>query len=264
MKRVGVDVTNALAEGLTIIGRRESTRAIESPALNDQQLWERLGSRIAHLLNSDRVKESHRVGQLPDGKTVWVPYLQRGAKGKEADIESFLNLRDMRRVVERKLGPTRLPGGMPTILHHNGIGYVVHPYQAWMHEYLPTFGCFPQVNGTWLKTRDTIVWYLWHYRKKAVVLTGPLSSKTRILTKECVKCGHRRAAFGRRRKVVQLLRCPKCGEGGFRDITPSVDARPFGRITRIGLRRRFHIREREMKWILSATLAKFPPDAPHT
>jgi hypothetical protein len=221
-----------------------------------------LRRRIAELLISQRVKERYELMQLPDGSTTWVMSPERvEPKGTEADVATFCELHAQRRVIERQLGPHELLCGMPTNFHHNGIGYVVHPYQAWTREWVAAFGCFPQVNGTWLNTRDTIIWYLWHYRKKALILTGPLSSKVRFFTMECVQCGHRRSPFGARRKAREPLRCPKCNQGGFKDVTPSVNARPFGSITRIGLRRRFRVRKREMQWILSAKLAKFPLEA---
>jgi hypothetical protein len=46
-----------------------------------------------------------------------------------------------------------------------------------------------------------------------------------------------------------------------RDVTPTVDAKPFGKITKTGLLGRFRISERKLEWVLSATLAKFPPDS---
>jgi hypothetical protein len=181
-----------------------------------------------------------------------------GPNGTESDVAAFRDDYTQRSMIERRLGPTRVLCGFPMNIHYNGIGYVIHPFQAWVQEYFQTFDHHPQSRGRWLSNRDRIVWMLWHFRAKALLLTGPLTSKVRFFSSECTNCGRRFSVL--KRAEAGKRGCPRCGCRTHKDVTPDVIPKPLGKITKRALRERFKISERRLKRILAAKLVRFWPD----
>ncbi len=203
--------------------------------------------RIAEIVTSGRVREQWLHDPVT-GKITGYVYVG------EADSVARVNAETAQRaLLWQKLGPNRVSGWFPHHFRLNGRSYSIDPYVAWIHELLAVSSADLKVHERTLNLRDTVIWLLWHFRKKGVIYVGKLDSKIRGHLRECAQCQYR---FNLRKTLNHpdsKPGCPKCGYLGSKEIEPKVVvAKRIDRITKEWLCWRFKLSRRDIYRILSA------------
>jgi Zn finger protein HypA/HybF involved in hydrogenase expression len=244
--------------------RLRAPRQGSTEDVSDEDVLARINRQIAELEVTHRVEFRSRWEWQGDegspGSSCKV--VETYPVGSDADLKLFRELHEKRGVLERRIGPMQLPAGFVHQFHRNGIGYSFSPYWAWASEYFSVSACPLKVRGNVLNLRDTLIWFLWHFRDKAVISSGQLTSKVRQARVECADCGRHYSSFVRGKVVTPRRGCPKCGSPRHRDLTANIGSpTSFGSITKIGLQRRFKLGQRELARVLSAVPVR-PDDGP--
>lgn len=211
----------------------------KSREVPDHELLERIQARIARMYQTGRI-------QVVDGREIITPE----AKRERTCLE------EQRDALELKLGPTQVLGG---IVHHvrvHGKAYAIAPYAEWLDELLRataiTFNP-RELIGTH-PMRNRLVWLVWHFRDKAVIQVGATAHKVRGSLVECVECGYRHRYLGRPRDEHGISRCRRCSCLTYRTVPEEIAFRPFGKVTRSGLQRRFRLSKRYLDRVLAVPL----------
>lgn len=217
--------------------RLTTTRQSRTSTPSDRALLARISQRIANLYSSGAIQLVVENGT----REVMTPEI--GA--------TLATLRAKRNVIENKLGPTRLPSGYVHELRLNGKAYVFEPYVAWREQFrrATSFGQPPSTR--FRNRRDELVWLLWNLRHRAMIEVAETAHKVCGSLVECPRCGHQHPHHSRARDEHGFTRCRKCGEGTHRDVRERLDRKPFGRITKTGLLRRFRLSERNLDRVLA-------------
>ena len=220
-------------------GRVRVSKQGRTTAVNEEDLFLRIESRIAKLFASRRVRIEgrHEVG---DAKT----------------LGELKKLRDQRRALMIRLGPARVPLGVTHEIHHNGVSFRFAPFleaRELVQRLLRWAG--PTIHGPTAR-RDRLLWMIWHFRRRAVIQRARLPTKVRGGLSVCAQCGHKHRTLSRIDSDGRSRGCPRCGDRTHKRIQPKIEFLPFGRITQVELRRRFKVSERQLQRILHAT----PPE----
>ncbi len=176
-------------------------------------------------------------------------YFSPGAK------EELARLRSQRLVLWCKLGATQVFAGFVYEFHLNGTAYSFAPYAEWKDEFSKALSLdlLPTPTGPHVR-RDHLLWWLWHFRHRARIEVGRAQHKVRGGLVECLGCGHRHRYVSRPRDEHGLSCCRKCGGRAHRAVPENIKLKPFGRISKAGLLRRFRVSKRRLDRILAFRL----------
>jgi hypothetical protein len=175
--------------------------------------------------------------------------------GTPEHLAEYERLQLLRIATEKRLGLDRLPSGIAVYFRVNDREYVVSPYMRWATTLLCDSLTGLIARGRPMTFREKAIWFLWNYRDKAELAVARLESKNAPFRRRCAGCGRRYSPFVGEDNTVARRGCPTCGSPRFRSLAPRSVHRPFGRVTKRGLQRRFKVSERSLEWILSAEIA---------
>jgi hypothetical protein len=222
----------------------------ETTTVSDRAQYDRLSRRIGEMERSGRIRiqatYEHSDEPWSDRLVGMVPC------GAPEDVARFTLLQEQRIAAAKKIGPDRLPSGAAIHWRMNNREYVISPYESWMGALLCDSNAKLQARGRSLSYRARAIFFLWHYRDKAEITIARLESKSAPFRRRCADCSHRYLPIHRSDGALARRGCPKCGSPRFQALAPRSVQRPFGRITKLELQRRFKVSARALERILSA------------
>jgi hypothetical protein len=206
---------------------------VRDRVIPDCDVLQGIRERMAQLYESGRIR-------VVDGRECFAP-------GARDEMERLFQ---ERHCIWKRLGSTRIHGGFDFQIKLNGVAYRFSPYMAWEMEFLKAFeAALPTPYGPHV-ARDRLLWLIWHFRHRAVIQVGKTPNKVRGPLGECTSCGypHRVVPGGQHG-------CPRCHGVQYRDVSGQASLRPFGRVTKAGLRRRFKVSRYGLDCILAIAFA---------
>jgi hypothetical protein len=222
----------------------------KTTTVSDRAQYDRLSRRIGEMERSGRIRMQatyeHSDEPWSDRLVGMVPC------GTPQDVAQYEHLRMSRVAAAKKIGPDRLPSGITVHLRMNDREYVISAYVSWASALLSDSEARRQARGRPLTFRQRAIWCLWHYRKKAEITIAHLESKSAPFRRRCAECSHGYLPIHRPDGALARRGCPKCGSPRFQSLAPRSVQRPFGRITKLELQRRFKLSARALERILSA------------
>ncbi len=228
------------AEGHRIPRKQSSvttSKQGKSRTVGDHDLLRRIEGRIAEIYQSGQI-------QVVDGREIKTPEAAR----------ELARLEEQRDAVERKLGPTQVLFGFVNQVHLRGKVYTLAAYRMWAAPFCRAIVADPPQFGGPSARRDRLLWLLWNFRDKAVIQVGATAHKVRGSLVECAECGYRHRYLSRPRNLHGFSSCRRCSALAYRIVPETIRYKPFGKITRIGLHRRFRISKRQLDRVLAVPL----------
>lgn len=213
------------------------TRQARTKSVGDQELLERVQTRIRKLYADGSI--TVRAGR---------EYFATGARDR------LTRLQQERSALWRKLGPAQVLGGVLYELRRQGKAYSFSPFVEWLELFLRATSHDATLLTGRYASRNRLMWLLWNFRHRAHIAVAKTEYQGRGSRVECPSCGDRHGSHRRRKDEQGWSRCPKCGEPTHRTVPEKLELRPFGKITKTGLMRRFRISRRNLDRLLRVPL----------
>jgi hypothetical protein len=234
----------------------ESVRVVQqgkTSEVSERDQFDRLNRRIADMERSGRIKIQEIREQTDEP---WSDRLIANvACGTPEDLAVYERLQKFRAAIEKKLTADRLPSGIAVHFRVNDREYVISPYARWAGACFCDSNSRLESRGKPMTNRERAIYFLWEYRNKADITVARLESKSAPFRRRCADCKRRYSPYVGSDSTVARRGCPKCGSPRFQSLAPRSAQRPFGRVTKVGLRQRFKLSRRTLDRLLAASPA---------